>query len=122
MSKQSFSPVHRRAIWEAHKHKCFYCSTPLKWDDIRIDHVVPEHLNDKPEERKKVLLSIGLDEGWSLNEDHNLVPSCNPCNSQKGGQVYPEQQLIHLLNRIKDKPVSRHPQWDKLRELHNRGF
>lgn len=103
MSKQTFSPAHRKALWVAHNYKCFYCRQPLGWDALRIDHVVPEYLKDQPEELERVLADAGLEEGWCLTADHNLVPACDPCNASKGASLTSPEQLILLLTRVREK-------------------
>ena len=46
----------RLSLWYAWNKKCFYCGTPiLEWENLRIDHVLPDDLKKK---RMKKIESI----------------------------------------------------------------
>jgi len=103
VSKQKFKPQHRRALWAAHSYRCFYCRCPLSWDGLRIDHVVPEHLSAEPGRLLQLKRQLCLDSGWRLTDDHNLVPSCDPCNHRKLSSLLAPNQLILLLTKVGEK-------------------
>ena len=103
MSKQAFAAAHRQALWEAYDRRCFYCRAPIRWDGLRIDHVVPEHLVRKPEELAVVLGKLGLPKGWDLNADHNLVAACDRCNSGKHALLPQPNQAILWLAQVERK-------------------
>lgn len=44
MSQQRFSDIDRRSIWEIHRKRCCYCSQPIRFSELLIDHVIPEWL------------------------------------------------------------------------------
>jgi hypothetical protein len=67
MSKQNVSTSLKRALWTAYNFRCFYDEQELGWDELTIDHIIPEHLADKPVELALVLKQMGLEAGWSLN-------------------------------------------------------
>jgi hypothetical protein len=58
--------MHRRVYYDAHgpgPFQCHWCSTPLGWDALHIDHI---------------------DENKKNNTVSNLVPSCCVCNTARG--------------------------------------
>jgi hypothetical protein len=65
MAGQRFKTPHRNAIWTAYNYKCFYCHVQLRWDELRVDHVVPEYLAENPEKRALVLRDLALPDDWS---------------------------------------------------------
>ena len=103
MSKQRFSVPHRHAIWEAHGFKCFYCNSPLKWDQLEIDHLVPESLTDDKNQLYPTLDALGLPRDWDLNANHNLAPADRACNGRKRDLIGTKNQTIILLSQIASK-------------------
>lgn len=103
MSEQKISTSLRRALWTAHNFKCFYDKEPLRWDELCIDHIIPEYLADKTDELALVLNQVGLESDWSLTAPHNLVPSCRACNLRKRDMLPPRNQLILLLQEAAAK-------------------
>lgn len=94
MAKQKFTIQHRRAIWTAYAMRCFYCREPLRWDNLRIDHIVPEYLSSDPDALRAKLSELGLPETWTLQANANLVGSCDRCNARKRALMPPANQLI----------------------------
>ncbi|HEY8947344.1 MAG TPA: hypothetical protein VIM56_00515 [Rhizomicrobium sp.] len=103
MAIQQFSIAHRQAIWTAHASKCFYCRQTLRWDDLNIDHIIPEHLSEKDQEREKLLTELRLPLKLDLRENWNLAPAHRVCNDRKGASVPHANQLILWLTQAKDK-------------------
>jgi HNH endonuclease len=94
MAKQKFTTAHRRAIWTAYAMRCFYCRERLRWDDLRIDHVVPESLSNDADALRAKLMELGLPESWDQQANANLVASCDRCNARKRELTPPANQLI----------------------------
>ncbi len=103
MAKQKFTPPHRRAIWTAYGMQCFYCHERLRWDDLRIDHLVPEYLSNDPDALRTKLNELGLPETWDLQGNANLVASCDRCNNRKGARTTLPSQLILLTAETRAK-------------------
>jgi hypothetical protein len=61
MAQQKFSNAFREALWETYGKKCFYCTRELLLVDMRVDHVIPEHMHHSiPSARNPVLDEMGL--------------------------------------------------------------
>lgn len=103
MSQQKISPSLKYALWAAYDFKCFYHRQPLSWDDVCIDHLIPEYLSEKPDELAAVLASVGRESGWSLTATHNLVPSCRSINARKHARVLEPNEMIILLDQVRGK-------------------
>jgi hypothetical protein len=87
----------------AYRRRCFYCSEPLSWDSMEIDHVIPERLDANPTDRACVFSDLVLPDDWCLTTDQNLVPACHRCNSKKLASLLPTKQLILLLTKVAEK-------------------
>lgn len=72
-------------IYGRDRYSCQYCSVPITMADGTYDHVVPRAQGGKTE--------------WT-----NIVTSCSPCNSKKGGRT-PEQARM----KLRKKPIR--PAW-----------
>jgi 5-methylcytosine-specific restriction endonuclease McrA len=88
MAEQRFSFTERRAFLEAYDRKCAYCHEAVTIRAVQIDHVIPEHLDSKPEELAAVRKEYGLEKDFGLRSDLNLVPACPRCNGEKNAQLY----------------------------------
>jgi hypothetical protein len=115
MSRQKVSTNLRYALWAAHDFKCFYHNEPLRWDELCIDHIIPEYLADKPIELAFILKQVGLEPGWSLTDPPNLAPSCHTCNQRKRDKLLPPNQLMLYLHEAEAKA----PEVDVLRKRFN---
>lgn len=103
MSQQKISPSLKYALWAAYDFKCFYHRQPISYDDVCIDHLIPEHLAEKPDELAAVLASVGREPDWSLIATHNLVPSSQSMNARKHAQVLEPNEMIILLDQARGK-------------------
>ena len=81
----------RRNIFVRDHDTCQYCGRRFHRKDLSLDHVIP--------------LSQGGGTTWA-----NIVASCIPCNSKKGGRT-PRQAGLSLLRPAKK------PSWTQLRIL-----
>ena len=106
MSRYSFSPQERFAVYTVHGEKCYICNKPLNYAATEIDHVIPEHLGNTPERLAQVLELLGRHSNFQLNSPANWLPSCDRCNRLKGGQVWEPSLLVQLcLQRSADRAV-----------------
>lgn len=104
MRKYRFSTEQRFALWRVYGRKCFYCGQPILFQEITVDHVLPEHLLDKPEELLKIRMDYGLGSDFSINDYCNWVPSHAHCNREKGTAIYQRTPaLIKVLETVKRK-------------------
>lgn len=67
----------RRNLFARDEHRCQYCGHRFTPDELSFDHVVPR--------------SQGGETNWE-----NVVCSCLPCNSRKGGRT-PQEARMRLL-------------------------
>lgn len=101
MAQQKFDIDFREALWKAHGKRCIYCREPIDFFDMRIDHVIPEHLaHGDPTRRLEVLEEIGLSPDFDIRGHGNLAPSCERCNSTKSGDVLVERTNPVTLTRV----------------------
>jgi len=103
MARKTLPTSRRAAIWHAHKHRCIYCAELIAFADLDLDHILPDRLNDQPEELAKLLDEYGLKNDFDLDSPLNLVPSHRHCNLQKKGQVLPKNRTLHFLSIAEDR-------------------
>jgi len=84
VSTQTISDEERNAIWHVHDHKCFWRRGLLAFNEMVVDHVVPESLGDLDEPARSAKFSeLGLPADYDVQAYYNLVPACHPCNGRK---------------------------------------
>lgn len=98
MGRKSFPTSKRAAIWQAHERRCIYCTELITFADLDIDHIIPDHLKEKPAQLAKLLDEYGLSNDFDVDGLLNLVPSHRHCNLQKKGQVLPKNRALHFLS------------------------
>ena len=96
MSKYSFSPHQRHAVWTVHLEKCYMCTKPIDLQSMQIDHIIPESLLDDHEELRSVLARFGLPADFGINSYSNWLPSCSSCNGKKSNNVFTPSPLIQM--------------------------
>ena len=62
----------RRKVWGKYSGHCSYCGREIKYEDMQVDHLIPQCLFDSPK-----LLVV------EMNSIENLMPSCRMCNHYK---------------------------------------
>jgi hypothetical protein len=82
LKKHQFTPSERVAVLIYHR-RCFWCGEPLRLRELSVDHVIPEHLQEKPEELARLLEHFGLPDSFRINDYCNWVPSHDRCNKEK---------------------------------------
>ncbi len=100
---QKFSDIERRAYWEAHNRRCVYCSEPLRFRELFIDHIIPQSLLVKSDELSRLFDQIGVSATFDITSEFNLVPSCNRCNTTKAAKLFEAPRLILILEIAKSK-------------------
>lgn len=75
MSTQSFNSIEREAIWSAHNKKCAYTGQSIMINGFHIDHIIPEHLSEKPDELSNIKSSLGLPANFDIFGYENLLPA-----------------------------------------------
>lgn len=104
VAQKSFGPEEREAIWEAHNGVCFYCRRLLPFDEMEIDHLVPESILDLSEDKQAAYLAtLGFDPSFDVRDFANLAPSCRPCNGRKSDTPFSQGQLAIFLGQLREK-------------------
>lgn len=98
MARKAFPTSKRAAIWRAHERRCIYCTELVTFADLDVDHIIPDHLKEKPEQLAELLNEYGLSNDFDVEGLLNLVPSHRHCNLQKRGQVLPKSRALHFLS------------------------
>lgn len=69
--------------------------------ETTCDHVIPEHLSEKPTELSSILEELGLDSGFEVNDFNNWMPSHVKCNQKKGRLPFrPTPMIQTMLDRL----------------------
>jgi hypothetical protein len=106
MSSSRPSLAQRIGIWEAHNHKCAYCDEPLPYRQLEIDHVIPDHLSNKPDELRELLSQLRLPEDFDLHDVSNLLPAHRHCNTKKTGMPFSVANTLFFLEYAARKKAS----------------
>jgi hypothetical protein len=103
MSKYKFTTVQRVAVWEAHERRCIYCTEPILFKDLHVDHIIPEYLLKDQTKLNWIAREYGLKTEFELNNYYNWVPSHNLCNSRKSKQVFSKARALFFLDLAERK-------------------
>lgn len=103
MSKYKFSMIQRTAIWKAYKNRCFYSEEYLPFSDMEIDHIIPEWLEDIPEEFDKLKKRLDLSEEFQINSYYNWVPVKHRLNRRKGALKFSDSNFRYYLELVRSK-------------------
>lgn len=104
MAKYNFSDEERSGIWEAHDRMCCFCRRLLPWENMNADHLIPESLEEKPEELEKVKRSLSLPKDFKVNDFENWVPNCGSCNRRKSSTVFdPAPIYLQYIKEAREK-------------------
>ena len=117
MKRQTFSPIERLVIWEAHGGRCFLCKRPVRLAELSIDHFFPRYLADYPARLARIQEKYALGSDFRLHDYMNCVPSHARCNVRKGNLIprYSEalawdlkkaNTLSHVARKMHDGLVS----------------
>lgn len=111
MAKYQFSPIQRMAIWKAHNEKCTYCGELVPFNDLEIDHILPESLLDHPDNLERIKLEYGLGSEFDVNSYSNWLPSCSSCNNRKRNRPFSESSTRFYIEMVAI------PKYEKIRKL-----
>ena len=89
----------RIALWRANKEQCFYCTQPIAWRDLEIDHIVPKSLGE--EEWQQFQKTLTLDPDFARESPLNWVPTHHDCNRRKAAKTLPS--LPYYLDLWRDR-------------------
>lgn len=104
MGKYQFSDAERWAIFNAYGGVCYLCRKPVDLQTMEVDHILPEHLLDKPDDLKVILHGYGLEDTFDLNAYGNWLPACRPCNRVKSGSVFRATPIVQdQIDRARSK-------------------
>jgi hypothetical protein len=96
MSKHSFSSAERFGLWKAHDGRCFWCSLPVIYNEVAIDHIVAESITE--DALGEIKIGYGLPDTFDVNSFENWVPAHRMCNEKKGAMVYePSPAMVHSV-------------------------
>ena len=98
MSKSKIDVLLRIAIFEAYGKKCFYTGVPLAYQDLEIDHIIPESLADKIDEIKS---DYGLEKDFNINGCENLVPTRHNINNRKSNTLFDKATTLYYISLSK---------------------
>jgi hypothetical protein len=97
MSTTKLPTARRIAIWDAHQRKCIYCSTPIMYDLLEIDHIIPERFANDRIEFERILADYDLPSDFDLNHWNNLLPCHKRCNNRKTGMLFKKSTALYYL-------------------------
>lgn len=95
MAAYRFSPAERYAVFTVHREVCWLCGEPLALGAMEVDHIVPEHLEGKPE-LDTIKEELGLPTSFCINSFENWKPAHARCNRDKGKHVFRLSPMIQL--------------------------
>jgi hypothetical protein len=104
MSIQKIDAVTREAIWSAHNLRCFYCTHPVLFAEVEIDHFIPETISagDFAGLVERGVIPADLD----LFGPDNLVPACRRHNCAKSDIIMSDTFValqIAVISRVAGK-------------------
>ena len=102
MSKSKVSTIIRTALWRTYNFKCFYCRREINWDNLEIDHLIPEAIYSNGD-LKEIIEKYGLDDDFEVNGLYNLVPSHSGCNNRKSNALFEKETILFYLGLTKQK-------------------
>lgn len=102
----------RTVLWNNNKKRCYYCTELVNFNDLEIDHIIPQ--NTSEQELNKIKLELNLELDFELNSFNNLVPTHHNCNSRKSSKQFSVSSLRYYLELWKDKIPSIITSYQKL--------
>lgn len=88
-------PSLRLAIFVACDERCVWCSRPIQFNEMEVEHLIPKGLAG--DELADALEAHGLPPDYDREGLQNLSSSCRPCNAGKGRKPPPNAPVISLL-------------------------
>jgi len=97
MEKYRFNIHEKFSVWKAFDCKCFWCSEPMSFKHVTIDHLFPENLLESPTALEQIKVKYNLPDFFEINDFSNWVPAHSYCNSSKGARIIRESNGFHML-------------------------
>jgi hypothetical protein len=92
----------RVALWEGYNRKCFYCSEPLHFNDLEIDHIIPLSIAESMN-IQKLRDEYHLSPNFDINNFYNLVPAHRKCNRLKSDLIFNKSRIMYFLGIAESK-------------------
>lgn len=96
-------PRVRYALWKAYDFREYYTGKMLDFNDLEVDHIIPESLSKSPAKLKEYLKLMNLDDHFELNSIFNYVPSKKFINNRKSNELLPPMVAAIALNTAREK-------------------
>src|SRR4051794_24640331 len=98
---ETLDDLTRLAMFEVWGRRCTWCSRPLFFNEMEVEHLIPKGLQGI--DRDDALTAHGRTLDFDLDTLENMAPSCGPCNRGKGAKPPPNAPVIALtLERAND--------------------
>ncbi|MFC9709279.1 hypothetical protein ACFTRD_14130 [Paenibacillus sp. NPDC056933] len=93
----------RAALYLEYEGNCFYEGMRIRFNDMHIDHIIPESISK--ESLQDIISCLGLPEDFNVNSLYNLVPCSPNVNQVKNKNQYPTNFLGHCIFNETSKKV-----------------
>lgn len=93
----------RAALYLEYEGNCFYEGLKIRFNDMHIDHIIPESISE--EVLQDIISSLGLPKDFNVNSLYNLVPCSPNVNQVKNKNQYPIKFLGHCIFNETSKKV-----------------
>lgn len=94
--------VERLVLFEEYGERCVWCRRPLEFASLEVDHLIPKNLTGA--DLADVLVDCRLPSDFEIHSLENLVPSCGPCNRDKGSKPLPgAPKIVRMLETARMK-------------------
>jgi hypothetical protein len=64
---------------------------------VEIDHIIPESLEQRPDQLSEALTSLGCPKDFNVNSFANWMPACRSCNGKKLDLEWRPSLLVQLV-------------------------
>lgn len=89
----------RWAIWFEHGKKCKICGELTKFNEIHIDHIIPQQFFKDTVKLTKLLKQLELSNKFEKDGLENLIPTHPKCNLIKGNKELPLPLLSLIVSQ-----------------------
>ena len=77
----AFSKKKRKEVYEKYCGRCAYCGSLIKYKDMQVDHVIPQH--HYSEQYGCLIVNSRKFTDYGVHDMQNLKPACRICNKFK---------------------------------------
>ena len=82
------NPYLRKALYEAHKHKCVYCGDLIIPKNMHVDHILATNAElNNDTDLNKYIKELN-ENGFIIDSIENYMPSCSSCNLRKNNRNF----------------------------------